>query len=403
MTRLIYLETPDLLECEVRVLSCEPHPEGAVLRLDQTPFYPEGGGQPSDTGFIGSSAVTLVVTNDQKEVLHIVDKPLPLGTQKARVDRDRRLDHTQQHAAQHLLSACLMKLCGANTVGFHMSEAYTSIDLDQKIDKETLEGAVLMANEAVRQALPIEALFPDEAALEALPLRKIPKVEDNIRVIKIGDLDYSPCGGTHPDSTAGIGCVMITRSENYKSGTRIEFLAGERAVRDALKKNADLTSLSQSLATPVSDLVAGVEKLLSSQAKLEKALRQSRTALLDFEAAHLADALRSADQQQLIRILDEKEMGELRTLAASALKAVPSGILILASKSSDGNQAQLLCARGEALGQLDIREVFKPAIAILEGRGGGNPATAQGGGPKAEKLSDALAAAEEVLRSLTQV
>lgn len=400
MTRLIYLETPELLECEVQVLSCEPHPEGAVVTLDQTPFYPEGGGQPSDTGYIGSAAVSMVMTNAEKKVLHIVDKPVPLGTQIASVNRDRRQDHTQQHAAQHLLSACLLELCDAKTIGFHMSEAYTSIDLDQKIDKDMLDRAVLMTNEAVREALTIEALYPDEAALQALPLRKRPKVEDNIRVIKIGDLDYSPCGGTHPVSTAGIGCVMVTRSENYKSGTRVEFLAGERAIKDALNKNADLTTLSQTLATPVSEIVAGVEKLLNNQVRLEKELRLAKTALLDFEAERLADALKKAEKNQLIRILEAKDMGELRILAAAALKSVPSGVLILASTSSDATQAQLLCARGEALGQLDIREIFNPAIAVLEGRGGGNAATAQGGGPKAGKLAEALAAAEEALQAL---
>lgn len=403
MTHLIYLENPDCLECDVQVLKCDPHPEGAALILDQTPFYPEGGGQPSDTGRIGDSIVKLVVTGTDKVVLHIVDKPLPLGPAKASVDRGRRLDHTQQHAAQHLLSACLLELCDAKTIGFHMSESYTSIDLDLKVEQEVLERAVVMANDAIRAALPIEALYPDEQTLQGLPLRKIPKVEENIRVIRIGDLDYSPCGGTHPDNTAGIGCLMITRSENYKAGTRVEFVAGERAVKDMMKKNAALTQLSQTLATPVSDIVKGVDKLLSNQTKLEKDLRQAKSALLEFEAAGLVSEIEASTTLELIKVLKDKSMSDLRTIAASALKSLPGAVVILASTSSDEiqgqvqGQVQLLCARGEALEKLDIREVFKPAIALLEGRGGGNTAMAQGGGPGVNHLSEAMRAAENAL------
>jgi len=397
MTRLIYLEDPGCLECDVQILKCEPHPEGFALILDQTPFYPEGGGQPSDTGRIGDAVVLKVETGADKEVLHIVEQAMQPGPARAVVDHERRMDHTQQHAAQHLLSACLLDLCEAATIGFHMSESYTSIDLDKKVDQETLDRSVLMANDAIRAALPIEALYPDAQTLQSLPLRKMPKVEDKIRVIRIGDLDYSPCGGTHPDNTAAIGCLMVTRFENYKAGTRVEFVAGDRAIRDMLRKNAALTQLSQSLATPVSDIVNGVDKLLSIQSRLEKELRQAKSALLDFEAALLISEIENSREQQLIKVLQGKDMSELRVLSASALKALPGAVVILAGTGSDGSQAQLLCARGEDRSQLDIREVFKPAIALLEGRGGGNAAVAQGGGPRADLLEEALAAAEIAL------
>lgn len=398
MTRLIYLEDPNCLACDVQIMKCEPHPEGFAIILDQTPFYPEGGGQPGDTGRIGDAVVINVVTSPDKEVLHIVDKALSSGSaEKASVDPERRADHTQQHAAQHLLSACLLELCEAATIGFHMSESYTSIDLDKKVDQEVLERAVIMVNDAIRAALSIEALYPDEATLQSLPLRKIPKVEDNIRVIRIGDLDYSPCGGTHPDTTAAIGCLMITRYENYKAGTRVEFVAGERAIKDMLRKNATLTQLSQTLATPVSDVVKGVEKLLSNQSKLEKELRQAKSALLEFETERLVSDIEHSGEEQLIRFLQGKDMSDLRVLSAGALKALPSAVVILASTGSDGSQAQLLCARGDNLPKLDIREVFKPAIALLEGRGGGNTAVAQGGGPRVELLDQALEAAASAL------
>lgn len=397
MTRLIYLEDPACLACDVQITKCEPHPEGFAIILDQTPFYPEGGGQPGDRGRIGDAFVLNVVTGPDKAVLHIVDKALPLGPVKASVDSERRADHTQQHAAQHLLSACLLELCEAATIGFHMSESYTSIDLDKKVDQEVLERAVLMANNAIRAALPIEALYPDEAMLQNLPLRKIPKVEDNIRVIRIGDLDYSPCGGTHPDTTAAIGCLMISRFENYKAGTRVEFVAGERAIKDMLRKNMSLTQLSQSLATPVSDVVKGVEKLLSNQSKLEKELRQAKSALLEFEVEGLISEIERSENHQLIKILHGKDMADLRVLSAGALKALPGAVIILAGTGSDGSQAQLLCARGDGLPKLDIREVFKPAIALLEGRGGGNTAVAQGGGQKVELLDQALEAAASAL------
>lgn len=393
-TRLLYLEQPDLFECEVRVLRCEPHPEGSLLFLDQTPFYPEGGGQPSDTGTLGSAAVMQVMIRDDQEVAHLVDQPLAPGQYLATVNVARRLDHAQQHAAQHLLSACLLDLYEAATIGFHMSDLYTSIDLDKKLDQEALNKAVLMANEAVRQAMPIQVLFPSEEGLKALPLRKLPKVVDNIRIIQIGDLDFSPCGGTHPDHTGRIGAIMLTRFENYKAGTRLEFVAGDRAIRDGLNKAALLTSLSQRLAVPVSGLVSSVDKLLAAQSKLEKELQKHREILLDLEAQSLGEALRSSGTALQIKRFQDRDLNALRALATGALKLAPNALLVLGSVSADGNQAQLLCARGEDLAPLDVRELFKPAIEILEGRGGGSPSMAQGGGPRADLLDAALAAAE---------
>jgi alanyl-tRNA synthetase len=190
---------------------------------------------------------------------------------------------------------------------------------------------------------------------------------------------------------------MITRFENYKAGTRVEFVAGERAIRDMLRKNAALTQLSQSLATPVSDVVKGVEKLLSNQSKLEKELRQAKSALLEFETERLVSDIEQSGEEQLIRVLQGKDMSDLRVLSAGALKALPDAVVILASTGSDGSQVQLLCARGDNLPKLDIREVFKPAIALLEGRGGGNTAVAQGGGPRVELLDQALEAAASAL------
>jgi alanyl-tRNA synthetase len=400
-TRLLYLETPELLECDVQVVKCEPHAEGAALILRETPFYPEGGGQPSDTGWIGGLEVRMVIENEAAEILHLVTAPLAPGLYTAKVNRDRRLDHMQQHAGQHLISALLLEHCNAMTIGFHMSETYTSIDLDQKLDKAQLDHVVTLANEAIRNSVPIETLYPDKMELQAMPLRKMPKVENNIRVIKIGDLDYSPCGGTHPDNTAGIGLVMITKAENYKSGTRIEFLAGHRAVMDYNRKNTDLVILSQKLATPVSDIVTSIEKLMETQARLEKELRMAGEILLEREAADLAAQLNAATDRYLVKTYEGRDMNALRTLAAAALKKTERAALILASVSQ--NQVQVMCARSGDLSHIDIREVFKAAITPLEGRGGGNPAAAQGGGSNVDQLPEALQAAESILvRLMTQ-
>jgi alanyl-tRNA synthetase len=170
---------------------------------------------------------------------------------------------------------------------------------------------------------------------------------------------------------------------------------------DYNRKNTDLVTLSQKLATPVSDIVTSVEKLMETQARLEKELRMAGEILLEREAADLAAQLNTATDRYLVKTYEGRDMNALRTLAAAALKKTERAALILASVSQ--NQVQVMCARSGDLSHIDIREVFKAAITPLEGRGGGNPSAAQGGGSNVDQLPEALQAAESILvRLMTQ-
>jgi alanyl-tRNA synthetase len=395
-TRLLYLETPDTLECAVEVVACVEFQSGYAILMKETPFYPEGGGQPSDTGWIGDVGVTAVIQDGQQQILHLVETPLSPGIYDAKVDSFRRHDLTQQHAAQHLLSACLFERFQAETVGFHLSETYTTIDLDRKLGKEQLDEALMQANQHIMSALPIEILYPSPETIRHLPLRKIPTVTEGIRVIQIGNVDYSPCGGTHPHSTSEIGILMITRSENYKAGTRVEFLAGNRALLDYQRKNDQLFKLSQRLAFPISEIMTGVDKLMEIQDKLEKELKLAKEISLEWETSDLCSALEVSSPKYLVRHYTDRDFGDLRKLAATAVKRVPGSALIL-SNTAD-HQVQILCNRNETLTELDIRQIFQAALQILEGKGGGNAATAQGGGPRVDRREEALSAAESMLK-----
>lgn len=395
ITKLLYLDAPDTFQCDVEILECTKHENGYAVVLNQTPFYPEGGGQPYDTGWIGNVAVTGVIEDDRHRILHFVESELISGHSFARINLERRHDLMQQHAAQHLLSACLMDLFQAETVGFHLSDAYTSIDLNCKLDRAQLDQALLRVNHYVTSALPIQVLYPTTEMLKELPLRKMPTVETGVRIVQIGTVDYSPCGGTHPNNTAEIGLIMITRSENYKNGTRIEFLAGDRALNDYQQKILQSIALSKVLAIPGKEIISGVNKLLDTMKQLEKDLKDSKDIALAWETDALISSLEKSSPKFLIKCFSDRDFNALRKLAATTVKNVQGSALILCNKTCD--QAQLICTRSEDLTKVDMRTVFNAANEFLEGKGGGNAITAQGGSSHLEHLDEALKSAERTL------
>ena len=172
--------------------------------LDRTAFYPTSGGQPHDTGRLGAARVLDVqVREPDQQVLHLLDAPLEPGPVEGEIDWIRRFDHMQQHTGQHILSQALLRVAGAETIGFHLGPESVSIDLPSPPSERQIGEAEDLANQIVTGNLPVRAWFPDPAELRELPLRKPPEVAGPVRLVAIGDFDLSPCGGTHVASYTG--------------------------------------------------------------------------------------------------------------------------------------------------------------------------------------------------------
>jgi alanyl-tRNA synthetase len=191
--------------------------DGSFLAvLDKTIFFPEGGGQPCDTGYIDDARVAYVF---EKEgiIYHRIDKLIPEKKVLAKLDYDRRLDHMQQHCGEHILSGVFLKLYGGRNKGFHMGEDYVTADIDlEDITEEMVNKAEERANIDIYKSKLVKTYVVDKEQADKLPLRKELKVDSDIRIVDIEGVDIVACCGTHPRLTSEVGIIKVLKTEKYK-------------------------------------------------------------------------------------------------------------------------------------------------------------------------------------------
>jgi alanyl-tRNA synthetase len=259
------------------------------VALDRTAFYPEGGGQPWDTGVLVATArsgavleaaVERVVEDEAGEVWHYVRKPLPQGTEiVGRVDAERRMDHAQQHTGQHLLSAMFLRETGATTVSFHLGADSVTIDLAvESVSEEELRRVEAAANRLIYEDRAMRPMWVERAEAEAMlargELRKLPERSGAMRIVEMEGVEFNACGGTHVRSTGAIGGLLVRRLEKVKQGWRVEFCCGLRAVRAAGKDYARLRELGALLSVGAADLAGRVAGLIEDKKAAAKELKK---------------------------------------------------------------------------------------------------------------------------------
>ena len=369
--------------------------------LDETFFYPTSGGQPHDTGRLGSAAVTDVAAREDGSLLHRLDAPLPKGPVEGTIDWTRRFDHMQQHTGQHILSQAFIQVADAATIGFHLGAETVSIDLAQPgLGERAVAEALTLANSVVTANRPVRAWFPSPGELAELALRKTPEVDGALRVVAIGDFDLSACGGTHVASTGEIGLIEVLRTERLKKGLRVEFVAGGRARADYARKHGIVRELSAALTCAAGELPAAVTRLQTSLAEARRELGAFRERELDQEAERLAAGARESGPFRVVRLASsERPVDEMKGLALR-ITSRPGMVALLGVA---GGRSQLLFARSEEL-SLDLKPAFDLTLAALGGGKGGGSRLLQGaaGSADRETLDRALEAAERALGSASQ-
>ncbi|MFD2371534.1 DHHA1 domain-containing protein [Brevibacillus sp. GCM10020057] len=366
--------------------------------LGQTAFYPTGGGQPCDLGVLGDVAV-IDVEEVEGEIRHRLAATLPedVGTVAGRIDWERRFDHMQQHAGQHILSAAFLEVAGAETVAFHLGKERVTIDV--RLDELTTvvwEAVELRANQVVLENRPIEARFVDDEELATLPLKKQPTVTENIRVVIIPEYDYNPCGGTHPARTGEVGMIKILGWERHRGNIRLEFICGWRALRDYSRKQAAVREAARLLMTGDAELVAQTERLVAERDALKQSLQEKERLLLEGEVRQqLAQAERLGACRLLQLTFADRSIQQLQQFSQQAVAQAPDVICLLAAT---GEKLQLVFARGPEV-SVAVNQLMKETLPLIEGKGGGNPAMAQGGGQPVRPAEEVLAHAREQLEA----
>ena len=401
MTLKLFMKNPYIKEFTTKISKITEKENQYLIELEKTAFYPEGGGQPTDIGLIGDSRV-LHVFEENDRIIHVVDTlPSTIDKVICKIDWDRRFDFMQQHLGQHILSGAFEKLFDAHTVGFHLTETTLTIDIDKPLSNNDIETVEFYGNQIVFNDLQVSALFPDKQTLEDLPLRKQPKVDENIRIVKIDDFDCTPCCGTHPNRTGEVGMLKVKKVEKHRGGLRIYFNCGNRAFQDYSQKNNIVNSLSSTLSAKQEDILPSVEKLNESLYEMKKELINIKKELSTYEGVKL---LKDADVIEGINVIStiykDKNINDIKVLLNNIDESL-NYVAFIGIEQDD--KCQLLFRRSTSLNEIDVSSILKKSISLIDGKGGGSPISAQGGGKDIEKLHDSIKLAKDTLTQILSI
>lgn len=388
-TMKLYYEQPDTREFDARVVSIASDQDGfSGIILDRTLFYPDGGGQPCDSGTLAGIPVSAVLeagddvvhrikaTSDSLQLAGIV----PGATIRSFVDVERRRDHSEQHSAQHLLSSVLLRLKGAGTLSFHLGDRYSSIDLDvaplERSEVDAIEDEVLRLIRDDYRVL-THLCPPEDPA--TFPLRKEPSVETGVlRVVEIDGLEYSACCGTHVRNTGSLGLFRIIRVEKYKIGCRVHFLAGNRAFADYRRLAALARDAAVATGTPEDDIVSVLVANKDRIKTIERSLDEAR----DAAAAAESQVLDAAAPAGVV-VFSESQSFEAASRLARALARL-GRVSVL---SCPAELKAVACSPAPAEpGSEPVDTVFGFLAKEKGGKGGGGKAFFQAAFPDAASL-----------------
>lgn len=374
-------------EFTAQVLSCVPAGNQWDVVLDQTCFYAAAGGQPNDLGALGGRRVLDVRENEATgEVIHTVDGQLA-GEVRGEIDWARRLDHSEQHTGQHVLSAAFEHFMDGETVSWHLGESSCTVDIAiDGLSVRQAEEIELECNRVIRANLPVLTHVVDKEGVKAFPMRKPPAVEGDIRVVEVKGYDWSGCGGTHVRTTGELGLLKIKSWEKNKKFMRVEFLVGQRAIADYMRLDLMARELARSLSIHVMDLPGYVDRTKEECSGLRKQLKVAQERLLEIEAGQLvAEARKVAGARVVRQIVGGRPLEEVKLLA-NKVAAHSGTVAIFGTK---GAIPQIVLYRSVDL-RLDMGAIIRQVLPLIEGKGGGSPIQAQGAGSKPEGLENAL-------------
>ena len=364
----LYYDSAYIKEFEAQVLSCQEGKKGWEIILSATVFYPEGGGQPADTGLLGNVRVTDVHEKDG-QVVHYTDGPLPVGEMvRGVIDWDRRFQHMQEHSGEHLVSGLIHQRFGYDNVGFHMGTDEVTIDFNGVLEWGDLMAIEEKANGMIWENLEISAVYPEKDELDAMEYRSKKELTGAVRIVSIPGGDVCACCGTHVERTGEIGLVKFLSMIHYKGGVRISLLCGKRAVEDYERKRDQVQKISVLLSARPGEISRAVEKLKDEEAKLQEKLVAAYDKLIASEVRDIKEG-----DGDIFILEPDFEAIQLRHLVNRLLEEKKGKTVLALGGAAEGSFLYVLGSRDG-----DMRRLSRELNGLLNGRGGGSAQMAQG-------------------------
>ena len=348
------------------VQEVRPSGNGYEIILDRTAFFPEGGGQSSDTGSLGGVSVSDVQEIDGK-IIHYTDGPLVEGTEvEGCIDWTERFSKMQQHTGEHIVSGLIHKIYGYHNVGFHLGTDSVTLDFNGVVPKEKLHEIEQLANEAVAKNLPVQVLYPTDEELSKISYRSKIEIEGQVRIVVIDGYDVCACCAPHVKQTGEIGLIKLVGMQNYKGGVRISMLCGFRALEDYYQKEKNNREIAVMLSAKEYETAVEVERL-------QEELAMKKAKIAELERKFLEQKVETLDiSSEIVCLFEETDPVKTRELVNLLLKKGAKMAAVFSGNEREGYR-YVLGSRS-----LDVRENGKLLNEAFHGRGGGKPEMVQG-------------------------
>ena len=368
MTEKLYDKDSYLKEFQATVVSCEQKNETTWrITLDKTVFFPEGGGQTGDSGWLND--VKVADTREKNGVIyHETKAPLEVGTKVAgKIDFAIRFDKMQQHTGEHILSGIVCSTYNYNNVGFHLSSEITTLDFDGELSEEQVRELEIRVNQAIHENIPVQVKFPTKAELAEMDYRSKIEIEGQVRIVEIPGIDRCACCAPHVKTTAEVGLLKIQSCDRHRGGCRLTIVCGMRALKDYQQKQESVGKVSAALSAKPEKIAEAVEHLQEQQAKLREQLNHIQAMYLQEKL----DKIHTEDQCVCIfeEALDSIAMRNFVNGAMDRCDGVCGAFI-----GSDKSGYHYILGSKE----LDVREISKQLNVKFSGKGGGKPQMVQG-------------------------
>ena len=365
-TKKLYYEDVYKKEFTAKVLECRESKKGYEIILNQTAFYPEGGGQPSDTGILGGINVKEVHEKDG-ELIHYTDGPLEVGMDViGKINWGRRFDLMQQHSGEHIVSGLVHEAFGYDNVGFHMGSDVITIDFSGMLDEEQMAEIEAKANQIIWENQKVEIFYPTEEELKNLDYRSKKELTGQVRIVTFPGVDVCACCGTHVTHTGEIGMVKLLSVVKFRDGIRMEMICGKRVLDYLNMVNEQNHQISVKLSAKMEKTADAVQRLQDENFRLKGQVARMEEEMFQAEAKKWEGA---GSVLIFKEVLDADSVRKL----ADAVMNTCEGCCAVFSRNEDGSYKY---AMGEIDG--DLRQYTKEMNAALNGRGGGKPFFVQG-------------------------
>lgn len=398
-TEKLFYKDINKTEFEAKILEVKEDKKGYRVVLDKTCFFPEGGGQPADKGWINKIPV-VDVRKEGDCICHYLAEDPGTDPVSGRIDMEWRRDYMQQHTGQHIISGALWKVGKYKTVSVHMGSDYTTIEIDsQRISPKNLEKVENLANQVINRNLPIKLIVIDEREIDRFELRKPCQVHEEIHLVQIGDFDCVGCGGLHFASTGPVEFVKCVGTEKIRAHARLCWKIGERAFKDYREKDKIISKLRHILGTREDSFVQKINILNVEGIILKRKNNLLISRLADMIAQNLYQNQREqtrSDYGIITEFWNDEDDDLIKKISKNLLKR--KNILICLVNIKKENIQWIIGCSQEVNFMFD--EYKSDLMVQINGKGGGRHPLWQGTGQKPEKAAVFLSRFTDLVKNL---